>query len=183
MAMKKEEIISSGLNIIIFFSLFGVFFGLFFLPANIIHHVLFEACTIAYGQEPDMRISLFANVLIIAIGLGISWLWATKSENMGTINGMGTKLVGNTKSPKGYIATKWLVLLFLPILPIKSYEVFAEQQGISSGVNQRIYYSMLPLPDLAKNQIRETYRKSIIWYLLFVLIIMGFTLLGTQKCF
>ncbi len=183
--MKKfQAAISSGSSIIIiFFALFGAFFGVFFLPANIIHHLLFDACTIGYGKEPDMKISLFVNVLIIILGLAISWFWATKFENIGTLNGIGTKLVGSEKSLKGYVATKWLVLLFLPIIPIKSYEVFDEQPGISAGLNQRTYYSLHPLPELAKNQIKETYRKSIIWYLLIVLAIISITFIGTQKCF
>jgi hypothetical protein len=102
---------------------------------------------------------------------------------MRTINGIGTKLVGNEKSLKGFIATKWLVVLFLPIIPIKSYEVFEEQQGIRIGLHQRVYYSLHPLPKLAINQIKKTYQNYFLWYLLMALVILGLTVLGTMKCF
>jgi len=179
----NQETISFGVAIIIFFALFGAFFGIFFLPGNIIQNMFFQSCTIGYGHEPDMTIPLPVNVSIIIIGLAISWFLATKSENMRTINGIGTKLVGNEKSLKGFIATKWLVVLFLPIIPIKSYEVFEEQQGIRIGLHQRVYYSLHPLPKLAINQIKKTYQNYFLWYLLMALVILGLTVLGTMKCF
>jgi len=175
----KQETINSFITFIIFFCLLLVLLGSFFLPVSIIQTLYFESCTIGYSKPPDLSIPLPANVLGVIIALAISWFLASKSEHMGMINEMGTKLVGNDKSSSGYIATKWLVLLFLPIIPIQSYEVFGEQQGAS----ERVYYSMHPLPKLARDQVLATYRKFLVWYLIAVLLLVGFALLGTWKCF
>jgi hypothetical protein len=126
-----------------------------------------------------MSISLTTNVLAILVYLGISWFLGSKSEHMGVINGMGTKLVGQEKSTEGYIATKWLVMVLLPILPIKSYEVFGEQQG----AYERVYYAMRPLPALAWKQVLKTYLKSFLWYLFFAVVVICFGLIGVGKCF
>jgi hypothetical protein len=177
----KKEIIAVSTSLIVLCALLLVHLGLFFLPINIIQTSFFASCTIGYNKTPDisMKFPLHINLLTIFTGMAIGWFSARWSENMSMLNGaVGTKLIGNEKTPKGYIATKWLVF-FVPMLPVRSYEVTGEQQG----ANERIYYSMHPLPKLEKKQINETYQKSFLWYLLIASAMIGFALLGTWKCF
>lgn len=175
----KQETIDFLGSYVIFIALLILFFAILFLPITAIYTFYFDACTVAYNKPPDWDIPIHTNVLAIMICFAVSWFLAKKSGNMETINGMGTELLGRDKSSKGYIATKWLVVLFLPLIPIRSYEILDEQ----GDLYERTYYSMHPLPELAKNQIKATYRKSFLWYLLMTLAIIGFALLGTWKCF
>jgi hypothetical protein len=175
----KQETINWIITYVIFFSLLIAFLGFVFLPSTVIHTLFFDSCTIGYNKPPDMSIPLHANVLGILAGIGVAWFLASKSDHMGTINEMGTKLVGNDESPNGYISTKWLVVLFLPLIPIRSYEVLGEHQGAS----ERIYYSMRPTPELARIQVLATYRKYSVWYIVSIISAVGISLLGTWKCF
>jgi hypothetical protein len=77
------------------------------------------------------------------------------------------------------IATKWLTLLFLPMLPVRSFEVAGEQRAGDGSVQ----YALEPLPELEIGQVMETLRKYTPGYLFRVAILIGFTLLGTWRCF
>ena len=48
-------------------------------------------------------------------------------NELGTLIGCGTTLYGFRKSANGTIKTKWITLFFLPIIPLKSYEVLNAQ--------------------------------------------------------
>ena len=80
---------------------------------------------------------------------------------MYTLNGTGTRLYGQRdEAPDGsYTATKWVVLLFLPLLPLGSYRVLAES---SSGmeVYRNSTYSLVALP-LNWRQVMRTYAVSL----------------------
>ncbi|EKE05940.1 MAG: hypothetical protein ACD_19C00140G0007 [uncultured bacterium] len=56
---------------------------------------------------------------------------------MQTFNGIGTTLYGRQDvNPDGsYIATKWFVLLYFPILPLGTYRVWSEIENISMPNN------------------------------------------------
>jgi hypothetical protein len=168
----------------IFMALLLVYLGLFFLPGDIIiSFVNQSSCIAGYGRELEAAIPPYINILSILACLGFAWVLAYKSKNLGTINGVGTRLIGNQKTPNGYIATKWLVFMFLPMLPVKSYEIISEQQGIANGFQSRTYYSMQALPQLAKDQVRATFRKSLLLYVLVITLLVGIALSGTWKCF
>ena len=92
------------------------------------------------------------------LSIGICWLLAQKVDQMYTINGNGTKLFGRTPSDKGYISTKWVCVLFLPILPLASYEILDEQR-YSMGVQ----YAMKRLDKLFWPQITQTIARSLAW--------------------
>lgn len=175
----SQETMNWLISFSIFICMFVVFLGLFYLPVTFVHTLYFDSCTIGYNHPPDMSISLTTNVLAILVCLGISWFLAGKSEHMMVINGMGTKFVGQEETPEGYVATKWLVMIFMPVLPIKSYEVFGEPQE----KNERVYYAMRPLPEVAWAQIFETYLKSSFWYLIFAAVVVAFAWIGVEKCF
>jgi len=144
--------------------------GCFVLPVSVIQ----TSSSIICATGGIKIFFLPINILVIVASLYISWLLASKSENMETINGIGARLVANHKMPGKYIATKWLVLMYLPILPIKSYEVFGEQQGQYF----KTYYSMRPLNQLAEDEISETRKKFAFWYWLLASILIGLSSLG-----
>jgi hypothetical protein len=182
----KKEIASDISQSITLLTLFPVWLGIFFLPINIIENLRFEACAIGYNKIPDISIKfpLHINLLTIFVGLAIGWFSARWSNNMSMLNGaVGTKLIGNEKTTNCYISTKWLVY-FVPVLPVKSYEVFGVQEGAQSlPLQERVYYSMQPLPKLAKEQIIKTYKDAFLGYFIATVIVIGFALLGTWKCF
>ncbi|SRR6266498_3548927 len=180
----QPDWIDLSMRFAIFMALLLVYLGLFFLPGDIIiSFVNQSACIAGYGRELEVSIPPYVNILLILACLGFAWVLAYKSKNLGTINGVGTRLIGNQKTPNGYVATKWLVFMFLPMLPVRSYEIFREQQGISNGLQERTYYSMQALPQLAKDQIIATFKKSLILYLLIIALFVGLALSGTWKCF
>ena len=64
-----------------------------------------------------------------------------------TFNGVGTILYGkHSPAPDGsYVATKWFVVLFVPIIPLASYRVWqGETQFRFLGTNPD--YRLEPLP-------------------------------------
>ena len=75
------------------------------------------------------------------------------SGGMFTFNGIGTRLYGKAKQDNGtYIATKWIVFLFIPLIPLASYIVLDwENTGIFSR-----NYELLKTP-LNWKQIGKTY--------------------------
>jgi hypothetical protein len=76
---------------------------------------------------------------------------------MSTFNGIGTKLYGSMEhGPDGsYITTKWIVIFYLPIIPIGSYRVIEEGSSNYIIYNSQQYRSM-KVP-LHKKQIIKTY--------------------------
>lgn len=95
---------------------------------------------------------------------------------MFTINGIGTTLYGSAdkKEDGSYIATKWIVFIWIPIIPLASYRVF-------HGENVKgffIYYHSQKI-HLAKvkmnwNQIGKMYLKV---YGTFVMVMLAIVLL------
>jgi hypothetical protein len=105
----------------------------------------------------------FFGVLILC------WILAGRTSSMYTINGSGTKLFGKTPSPNGHISTKWISMLFFPVLPVDSYEVVAEQQ-----VGMGAQYLMNRLDDFYWPQVVSTAAKGL---LIFIVILVSLALL------
>ena len=101
--------------------------------------------------------------------LGLCWFLAGLSKGMFLVNGSGTKLFGRTPTQNGYIATKWICVMFLPILPVDSYEV-AAQQNLGMQTN----YIMNQLEDLYWPQIFQTAMKG---FLSLVGVVVGLAIL------
>jgi hypothetical protein len=96
------------------------------------------------------------------------------------VDGAGTMLRGQTPLPeaRGYISTKWLVFMFLPILPVRSYRI----DGEYSNSPDKKYYSMQPLDQLHWAQIKETIWEFRWWYLLAVVLWIGVGLWSLSQC-
>ena len=78
---------------------------------------------------------------------------------MWTINGIGTKLCGEKKiaSDGSYQATKWFVIFFMPIIPLKTFRVLEiPKYNLLGEDDQSKEYKMLPIK-LDIIQIIETF--------------------------
>ena|ERR1700694_2903986 len=73
-----------------------------------------------------------------------------------TISGIGTKLYGRRGiGPDGsYITTEWVVFLYIPVLPIRSYRVLAMDTGFGRLVAQRYQAQQVAL---CWAQVRDVY--------------------------
>jgi hypothetical protein len=67
---------------------------------------------------------------------------------MSTLNGIGTKLLGESdlRDDGSYIATKWFVFAEIPLVPLASYRVYEEQSDLSSVFVQTRSYRLQPIP-------------------------------------
>jgi hypothetical protein len=110
--------------------------------------------------------------------LGISWFLARVQEKPLTVDGIGTKFFGQSPNSGGYISTKWLVVVFLPIIPVRSYQVIEKYRG----GQQNTHFSMTPLEKLDWAQIKETMWKSRFGYIVFVLLIVSFGIWAFREC-
>ena len=88
-----------------------------------------------------------------------------------SFNGIGTKLYGKrevNQADGSYIATKWFIFIFLPVIPLASYRVIkAKQKFLTLAYPQ---YQMTPVP-LNFDQIRNIYLA--VWGPIVLLILIG----------
>lgn len=81
---------------------------------------------------------------------------------MYTVMGVGTTLIGKreVEADGSYIATKWFVFIFFPIIPLGSYRVWRGETTASVipfvSVGATTQYRMVQVP-LSRKQIIETY--------------------------
>lgn len=76
---------------------------------------------------------------------------------MSTFNGIGTKLYGKTdvEADGSYIATKWVVVVYIPIIPLESIRIIQEK-STNLVVYSSKQYSYISVP-LHKQQVLKTY--------------------------
>jgi hypothetical protein len=85
-----------------------------------------------------------------------------ENNNMYTVMGVGTTLIGKreVEADGSYIATKWFVFIFFPIIPLGSYRVWRGETTASVvpliSVGATTQYRMIQVP-LNRKQIIETY--------------------------
>lgn len=98
---------------------------------------------------------LFVGSAIVYVIIGLALRSAArKSASMGTYMGFGSRLYGNTRTADGWIATKWVVFLFMPFVPVKSYEVTSQQKTRVSAMEYRTDYTLREMPGLYWPQLR-----------------------------
>ncbi len=96
-----------------------------------------------------------------------------------SFNGMGTSFYGHDdEAPDGsYIATKWVVFLFLPMHPIASYRVRPagdlKYHVVPPGSSQEFLAIEVPLH---KKQVRKTQLAALKWIGIIILLIGLFSL-------
>ncbi len=99
-------------------------------------------------------IEIVGIVIALVVVVVVSWRIARKSNNTGTIQGFGTKLYGNKSTPNGRIATKWIVFFFIPIVPVRSYEIYSEKFTQASAFGSSKEYTLKELPGFYWPQLR-----------------------------
>jgi len=115
-------------------------------------NVVYDYMVICQTQNPTLSgLEIVLYVVGILAAVLVSWLLSSFDPNMATINFCGTKLYGRTLISSGYVATKWLVMGGLPIIPLQSYEVVAEQRAGMGAA-----YAMTPREELEWGQIART---------------------------
>ena len=140
-------------------------------------HELYPACWFVRNVDKP---PLLINFLLIPACIVLSWLLARIQKTPFTIDGVGTRFFGRSPSSDshGYISTKWLAIIMVPILPVRSYEIIEENlDGL-----QKMPYLINPLEKLNWAQIRETIGKSIIGYFIFALLLFGFGAWALREC-
>ena len=87
-----------------------------------------------------------------------------------SFNGIGTKLYGKrdfNQADQSYIATKWLIILFLPIIPIASYRVIKTQQKFFTSQSPQL---LMVQVNVDWKQVINTY--VVVWGTIIGLIIL-----------
>ena len=170
------DIGSTLLATIIFVSLLIAITFLFLALPNLVH-ILYPTC---WSVRDLGKPSLPQSFLIVLACIITSWVLAWVQKGMYTVNGAGTMLHGQTPSPtsRSYISTKWLVFIFLPLLPVRSYQVFGEY----SDAPDKKYYDMQPLDHLHWTQIAETIWQFKWWYMLVALLWIGIGIWSLLQC-
>jgi hypothetical protein len=126
----------------------------------------------------NMQIAPLATLLLISIGgVLLSWFMARADKHMSTYNGFGTKMFGRSETSEGYISTKWLVALFIPLVPVRSYHVF--QEWVRAN---RTTYEMVPLEEIAWDQVNETIQEKMWVYGIAVFVIIALISFSIWMC-
>lgn len=102
--------------------------------------------------------SLFHNpsvdVLIGCVCWLVIWLVARHTANPFALYGTGTHFYGHIPTSSGYIATKWVTIAFLPVLPVCSYEIYGSQESLRYFLDvHATSYWMRPLKGLEMSQV------------------------------
>jgi hypothetical protein len=95
------------------------------------------------------------------------------------MNGWGTKLFGNEPmwdERGGYLATKWLSIFGLPLLPVRSYRV------LSGGTLPAGVVRLERQKQVSWAQVRATAIAAWPWYLLLAGLLLAFPLWALLKC-
>jgi hypothetical protein len=83
---------------------------------------------------------------------------ALKMFPLGAINGCGTTLYGSAdknEEDDSYTATQWIIIFFIPIIPVASYRILSASGG-DDGFTVEHQYQMIKVK-LHKKQVLKTY--------------------------
>jgi hypothetical protein len=103
-----------------------------------------------FGSAALTIIHLYAAVPLYIVVPAGTLLWGIViavcryKKGTGCLNGVGTRLYGKRTTVNGYISTKWIVFMYIPLFPVAAYEVFHEENLKSYSESTLIYYRMLP---------------------------------------
>lgn len=175
-SMMVNDTASSILSTIISASLFAAVAFMFWVLPRVVH-ILYPACWFVRNVNKP---SLLLTFLIILGCTAVSWFLARIQNQTFTVDGIGTKFFGQSPSPdsRGYISTKWLVVVFVPILPVRSFQIIEEYPG----GQHKTRYSINPLEELNWAQIKETMWKSRVGYIIFTLLFISFGVWSFWEC-
>jgi hypothetical protein len=143
----------------------------------VLAHYMYPACWFVRNMNKP---TLAENILIVITSFVVSWFLARFQKMPFIMEGAGTKFFGQSPSPdgRGYISTKWLVFVLIPMVPVRSYQIIEQYPGGQNSAS----VVMVPLERLAWFQVRETMWKSKVGYIIAVLVMFGFGVLPFWKC-
>ncbi|NUQ72833.1 MAG: hypothetical protein HUU21_04680 [Polyangiaceae bacterium] len=84
------------------------------------------------GNKPIVSVPVA--IAVLGAVLLVAWLLAWRSDEISSVNGMGTELYGRRMTPEGRVGTQWLTLVSVPLLPIRSYVILEENEEKSNWV-------------------------------------------------
>ncbi|MSQ48622.1 MAG: hypothetical protein EXR78_09630 [Deltaproteobacteria bacterium] len=86
-----------------------------------------------------------------------------------TFNGIGTTLYGNRDAgPDGsYVTTEWVVFVYVPVFPLRSWRVLPTGKGTSAIVYNSASYQRVQVP-LNGHQVRNGYAVTLAVVAVFV---------------
>lgn len=107
------------------------------------------------GTEGIMHPALFmGGSVIFLVLLG---LWERATEEIGTTNGFGVSLYGRRSvsgpAPATKVGTTWLVALMVPLVPLRSHFIHAEEEGEASPFGRSTRYRLSPFRGLCWPQV------------------------------
>jgi len=146
------------------------------LIGNIILHVYPSCWMVRSLKNPTLPLDAFG----VFGCLAISWILARLQHNLFLLNGMGTQLYGHEPlaDSQKYISTKWLVLPWIPLIPVRSYTVTV----LGTDIVGKVMYRMEPLEKINWTQVKETASKSKIPYFVLLGLYIFFTLWTISQC-
>jgi hypothetical protein len=150
---------------------------LIFTVLPVIVHNAYPTCK---SVENAGQFRWLQRFLIVSACIAFSWLLARVQKNTFTIDAIGTALYGNTPAleGRGYIATKWLVFLILPILPVRSYQIDGEYSKSARPQPDEMH----PLHELHWDQVWETIWRFKLGYLLAIAAFLGIGVWLLSQC-
>ena len=116
---------------------FAGFLGLF----HAIAAIPIESCI--YVAPNLYLISNEKDLLLIFVCLAIAWLLGYFQKGNFSIRHIGTNLYGREQTKDGFVATKWLTIVF-PILPIRSYIILFQISEFDKYDIQNQQYALKP---------------------------------------
>jgi hypothetical protein len=90
-----------------------VLMGLWFMAA------CFVVFSVRGGHTPVLPVP--GAVAVLAALLALAWWLGKQADDFSSTQGMGTALYGRRMTPDGRVGTQWLILVSVPLLPIRSY--------------------------------------------------------------
>jgi hypothetical protein len=75
-----------------------------------------------------------------------------------SFNGFGTKYYGHAEESESgsYTATEWIIILWLPVLPLRSWRVNRKRKGMDNFLFSNAKFYVKPLP-LNRRQVAQGY--------------------------
>lgn len=88
---------------------------------------------------------------------GLAW-YGDRTSDLDTINGIGTKLYGHAPTRHGIVATRFLVFLSLPLVPLRSYVLLSRTTDWEQPMSTSTRYALQPYPEG-----RFLLRQAMVW--------------------
>lgn len=96
------------------------------VPMSLVLFMLFFFVFLFSAADANPIVPPLAMIPITAAWIGATGALARWGGGLGTMNGMGISLYGRRDHAQGKVATAWLTVLFVPLVPLRSYLVLQE---------------------------------------------------------